>query len=306
MPATSTPVVNEALAYILVFSLLLFFAIVFLMVYFVVRYRRTRSPEASKISGSVPLEVLWIVLPTLIVLTMFVYGLTGFTFLRTVPAGSFKVGVLARQWSWQFQYENGVKSRDLVVPAGRPVALELTSQDVIHSFFVPAFRVKVDCVPGMKTKTWFNATRTGSYDIMCGEYCGTLHSRMLANLVVAPPEEFDKWYAGRQANIPGVSSRAEVAEGLRLLEEKGCLGCHSLDGSVLAGPSLKGLYGSTIEVFTAGQRRKVLVDEKYIETSLVDPHRDVAVGYKDIMQSAKGKLSDQEMDVIISYIKELR
>ncbi len=191
--ATSTPIVNEALAYILVFSFLLFFAIVFLMLYFVVRYRRSRNPVPSKISGNLPLEILWIVLPTIIVLTMFVYGLTGFTFLRTVPADAMKITVISRQWSWLFQYENGMKSRDLIVPVGRSVDLELTSQDVIHSFFVPEFRIKQDCVPGMRTRTWFKATQTGTYDILCAEYCGTLHSSMLAKLIVAPQDQFDKY-----------------------------------------------------------------------------------------------------------------
>ncbi len=201
--ATSTTVVNEALAYILVFSFLLFFAIVFVMIYFTVRYRRSRNPEPSGISGNLPLEILWVVLPTIIVLTMFVYGLTGFTFLRTVPADSFKVTVVSRQWSWLFEYDNGVKSRDLVVPVGKNVALNLTSEDVIHSFFVPAFRIKEDCVPRVPNKAWFKATRTGSYDILCAEYCGTLHSRMLAKLIVAPQTEFDAWYAARKAETTG-------------------------------------------------------------------------------------------------------
>ncbi len=303
--ATSTPVVNEALAYILVFSILLFFAIVFLMLYFVFRYRRSRNPNPRPISGNLPLEILWIVLPTIVVMTMFVYGLTGFTFLRTVPADSFKVNVIARQWSWLFEYENGLKSRDLVVPVGRPVVAEITSQDVVHSFFVPAFRVKEDAVPGMKTRAWFKATQTGTYDIMCSEYCGTLHSSMLAKLIVAPQDQFDKWYAGQRAEIPGVS-QTEVASGQRILQEKGCLGCHTLDGSASAGPTLKGLYGSQVRVMTGGAKRTVTAEEAYIRTSILDPGADIVVGFQNIMPSGKGLLTGQDIDAVVQFLKGLK
>jgi cytochrome c oxidase subunit 2 len=303
--ATSTPIVNEALAYILVFSFLLFFAIVFLMVYFVVRYRRSRNPVPSPISGNLPLEILWIVLPTVIVLTMFVYGLTGFTFLRSVPADSLKITVISRQWSWLFQYENGVKSRDLVVPAGKSVDLELSSQDVIHSFFVPAFRIKQDCVPGMRTRTWFKALQTGTYDILCAEYCGTLHSSMLAKLVVVPQAQFDTWYAGQGAKLPGASP-TPVAAGQQILEQKGCLGCHTLDGSAGAGPTLKGLFDSQVQVVSAGTKRTITADKDYCRKSILDPGADIVLGYSNIMPSGKGQLSEEEIGEVIEFMQSLR
>jgi cytochrome c oxidase subunit II len=303
--ATSTPIVNEALAYILVFSFLLFFAIVFLMVYFVVRYRRTRSPVASPISGNLALEVLWIVLPTLLVLTMFYYGLTGFTFLRTVPEGSFKVTAVARQWSWLFQYENGKTSKDLVVPVGKPVDVTLTSQDVIHSFFIPAFRVKEDCVPGMKTRAWFKTTQAGSWDIMCAEYCGLLHSRMLSRVLAVPQGDFDKWYAGESSEVTGSAGKV-LTEGEKVLQDKGCLGCHSLDGSIGAGPTFKGLYGSAVEVVTAGRQRAVTADAAYIESAISEPGKDIASGFPNVMPTYKATVNAPEMHEIIEFLKTLK
>jgi cytochrome c oxidase subunit 2 len=177
-------------------SVFLFLLIVFFMVFFLIRYRRSRNPHPGEFSGNRLMETLWVVVPTILVLTMFVYGLTGFTFLRRAPADSFHIKVISKQWSWIFEYDTGKRSAQLVVPVGRNVRVELVSQDVIHSFFVPAFRIKQDTVPGMTTYAWFNATQTGTYVILCAEYCGVAHSLMRAKLVVMTPELFDAWYGG--------------------------------------------------------------------------------------------------------------
>jgi cytochrome c oxidase subunit 2 len=193
--AVSTGVVDNIFIYIVTIAFLLFGFIVFLMIYYVVRYRRSRNPRPADISGNAALEITWIGVSTLLVLTMFFYGLTGFRFLRNPPQNALEIGVVARQWSWEFDYPNGKTSTRLIVPAGEPVRLRLTSKDVIHSFFVPAFRVKQDAVPGLTTQAWFNAGVPGTYDILCAEYCGLLHSHMLTQLVVVPKDQYDQWYA---------------------------------------------------------------------------------------------------------------
>ena len=301
--ATSTFVVDGVFITIVAFGVLLFAAIVFLLVYFVVRYRRSRNPEPAPVGRTGWLEVLWIALPTALVLAMFFYGLTGFTFLRRVPAGAMDVKVTARQWSWLFTYANGRTSPDLVVPVDRDVRLLLGSLDVIHGFFAPALRIKQDAVPGMTTQVWFRAVETGTTDILCTQYCGLRHSAMLARLAVVPQDVFAAWYAGEPVTIAGLVVPASPGE--RLLQEKGCLGCHSVDGSRIDGPTFKGLYGSSVRVQTGGEVRTVVVDEAYCRTSLFDPGADVVVGYPNAMPSEKGRVSDQEFGEILAYLEQL-
>jgi cytochrome c oxidase subunit 2 len=215
MEATTIGAVDESLYYIAAFSFLLFFGIVFLMILFAVRYRSSRNPVPTEIHGNNLLEVLWIVLPTLIALSMFFYGLTGYNFLRQAPAGSLEVAVHSKQWSWSFEYPDGKRSPALVVPAGRDVRLTLTSDDVIHGFYLPGYRIQVDAVPGMKTYAWFKASRAGAFDILCTVYCGTDHSGMLARLYVLPRERYDEWLSrgGRPedaAELSGLSAPEAV------------------------------------------------------------------------------------------------
>ncbi len=203
MEATTIGAVDESLYYIAAFAFLLFFGIVFFLVYFSVRYRAKRNPVPTEIHGNNLLEVLWIVLPTLLALSMFFYGLTGYNFLRHAPAGSFEVAVHSRQWSWSFEYPDGKKSPQLVVPVGRDVRLTIDSDDVIHGFYLPGYRIQVDAVPGMKTYAWFKATRLGAFDILCTVYCGTNHSEMMAKLFVLPQDKYETWLAGGAAPKDG-------------------------------------------------------------------------------------------------------
>jgi cytochrome c oxidase subunit 2 len=302
----TTAVVDRVFIYIAAFAFLLLFAIVFLMVYFLVRYRRSRNPQPADISGNALLEVIWVVVPTLLVLSMFYYGLTGFRFLLRAPADSLHVKVISRQWSWQFIYDNGVQSTDLVAPQGKNVRVELRSEDVIHSFFVPALRIKQDAVPGMKTQAWFQASEAGTFDILCAEYCGQRHSAMLARLIVIPPDQFAKWYAGEPVQIAGLGPSTTEPKGEELLNQKGCLSCHSLDGSPLVGPSFKGLFGKTEQVISKGQRRTITADQNYIRTSILESHADVVVGYQDVMPLEKGALSDQEVEEMAKYLELLK
>lgn len=303
MPVTTTAAVDSTFIYIMVFCFLLFVIIMFLMLYFVVRYRRSRNPNPSDISGNAIVETVWIVASVVLALSMFFYGLTSFKFLRTAPAGSMNVHVTARQWSWLFTYENGKKSTDLVVPQGKNVALDMKSMDVIHGFFIPAYRIKQDVLPTMTTHVWFNAANLGTVDILCSQYCGLQHSKMLSQVFVVPPADFDKWYAGEDVDIPGLTSQLERQEGagVALLRQNGCLDCHSLDGKKLVGPTFKGLSGSMVVVLTGGTRHSVKADEAYIVRSIVDPGADIVEGFSNIMPSGKG-YSDAQLHEMVEAV----
>jgi cytochrome c oxidase subunit 2 len=191
-----TPVqgVDQAFWYILSISVVLLFGITAVMVYFVVRYRRSKNPVAADIRDNYPLEIVWTIIPTLIALSMFYVGWSSYLGLRTVPDDAMEVEVLAQQYSWIFVYDNDKETEnELVVPLGKAVKLNITSLDVLHSFFVPAFRIKVDAVKGMSTYTWFYADELGEYDIECTEYCGVDHSAMVAKLRIVPETEFQSW-----------------------------------------------------------------------------------------------------------------
>lgn len=306
MPVTTTAAVDSTFIYIMVFCFLLFVIIMFLMLYFVVRYRRSRNPNPSDISGNAIVETIWIAASVVLALSMFFYGLTSFKFLRTAPADSMDVKVTARQWSWLFTYENGRKSTDLVVPQGKNVALNMKSVDVIHGFFVPAYRIKADVLPTMTTHVWFKAVDGGAFDILCTQYCGLQHSKMLSQIFVVPASDFDKWYAGQDVDIPGLTSEAEKGEGtgIALMRQFGCLDCHSLDGTKLVGPTFKGLSGRTVEVLTGGKRRSLPVNQAYIISSIVDPGADVVAGFSDIMPPGKGKYSDEQLHEMAEVIVE--
>jgi cytochrome c oxidase subunit II len=297
--------VDTAFIFIMAFAFLLFALIVFLTVYFVVRYRRARSPVAEETRVPAWMEVAWIAAALVLVLLLFFAGLSGFSFLRRPPADSLRVTVTARQWSWLFTYENGHKSSDLVVPQGRPVSLSLVSQDVIHSFFVPAMRVKQDVVPGMTTRAWFRADEPGELDILCAEYCGLEHSKMSARLVVVPEADFARWYAGDETSLPGVASLEKNPTGEKLLRHWGCLDCHSSDGSPGIGPTFKGLYESRVQVTSRGKHFTVVADEAYCRRSILDPGAEVVDGYRDLMPAGKGKLTAEEVEAILTAIEGL-
>jgi cytochrome c oxidase subunit 2 len=206
MLGTTTGAVDNAFIAIIALCILLFALIIFFAIFFVVRYRRSRNPTPSNLHGNWVLELAWITAATVIAVGIFFYGLTGFKFLRALPADSMAVHVTARQWSWLFTYDNGRKSTDLVVPQGRDITLTMETLDVIHGFFIPAYRIKQDIVPGMKNHVWFRAENLGNFDILCTQYCGTEHSKMLATVYVVAPDIFQKWYNGEAVNIPGLTS----------------------------------------------------------------------------------------------------
>jgi len=293
-------VVDNVFLYILIICVILLGLITFLMIYFVIRYRRERHPQPVDIEGSKWLEIAWTVIPTLIVLTMFYYGLTGFEFLKKVPPGAMVVKVISRQWSWLFQYENGTQDTELKVPIGKPVKLLLTSQDVIHGFYAPAFRVKQDAVPGMTNYLWFQPTQVGSFDVMCSQYCGLEHSHMLTKIVVLTEEEFTKWYQGQKERV----AVKGPFPGTKLYQEKGCIGCHSIDGSPRVGPTFKGLFGKSEEVIKAGKKEKVVADEAFIRGYIENPNVAHIEGYPPIMP--KISMTNEELAALVDYLKSLR
>lgn len=297
----SGEVVDKVFFYILAITVFLLSLITFLMVYFVIRYRRKSNPQPADIHENTWLEIIWTVVPTLLVLTMFYYGLTGFNFLKKAPPEAIKIKVIARQWSWLFEYENGVKSTELIVPLRRPVKLSLISEDVIHGFYAPAFRIKQDVVPGMINSLWFQTTELGTFDVFCTQYCGLQHAKMTTKILVLPQDDFGKWY---QKGKEEMKTPMAKQPGAQLLQEKGCMACHSIDGTPRVGPTLQGLLGKTVTVLTEGKERKLLADETYLKRSILEPNADVVKGFPPIMSPQK--MTDDEMNEIINYLRELK
>ena len=287
--------VDKTFLLILGTSLLMLIAVTATMIWFVIRYSRKRNPVPSQIEGSFILEALWTIIPTIMVMIMFFSGWAGFKVMRDIPEDSMVVDVHARKWSWLFEYENGVQSDVLVVPLNRNVKLNLFSSDVIHSFYVPAFRLKEDCVPGYDNVAWFKAIEEGEYNIFCAEYCGDQHSNMITKVKVIEESSFNDWLV-EQDNRP---------IGLDLLTLNGCTACHSLDGSRLVGPSFKGLYGRTENVLTNNVLRQISVDEEYIRKSIVDPMADITEGYPPVMIT-QPNISDEDIEAMIELIKDMK
>jgi len=303
-------VVDKVFIIITSISVFLLLLITFLMIYFVIRYSRKRNPVATDIEGNLLLEITWTIVPTIIVLAMFWYGYVGFEYMRTVPKNAMTVHVTARKWSWLFTYDNGKKEDELRVPLGKPVKLLINSEDVLHSLYIPAYRVKEDAVPGQETHLWFNPDARGSYDLFCAEYCGMGHSAMITKVVVMGQKEFNAWYAGegddKEKETTGNDENHEAARGEKLVKSGGCLGCHTTDGSKRVGPAFKGLYMKKIIVTTEGKDREVTADEAYLLRSILTPGADVVKGFPPLMPSQKGKFSEEEQKEIIEYLKTLK
>jgi cytochrome c oxidase subunit II len=292
---TTTRAVDPVFIFIIGASLILLLGITGTMLWFVFRYRRSRAPEpTSQADGNAWLETVWIVLPTVLVMVMFYYGWAGYLTLREVPKDHLSVTATARQWSWSFTYANGKTSPKLYVPVGKPVLVNLVSLDVLHGFYLPAFRVKRDVVPNMKNHVWFVADKPGSYDLFCSVYCGTGHSAMITTVEALPPAKFAAWLQQ--------GGKAEHA-GKELLEKHGCLGCHSLDGSRKVGPTLKGVWGRQVTVVTNGKERTLTVDEAYLRRSILDPQADIVKGFPPVMPSFAGQISDEDVGQIIGFLR---
>jgi cytochrome c oxidase subunit 2 len=287
-----------------------------LMLYFVFRYSRKRHPQAEEVKENTPLEIIWTVIPTILVLAMFYIGWKGFVYMRTAPPDAMVVHVTARQWSWTFDYPNGKETNVLNVPVRKPIKLLITSADVLHSLFIPAYHIKEDAVPGRETHLWFLPDQLGSYDLFCTEYCGIGHSNMITKVEVMTQKDFDAWYSGKKEREAQESHRAagprtketgeEAHEGAELLQSKGCVACHTTDGSPRVGPTFKGIYGHRTTVVTSGKEREITVDDDYLRRSMLDPNADIVKGFPPVMPSQKGQLTNKQIEAIIDYLKTLR
>ena len=298
--------------YIFGLSVVFLVCITAVMIYFVVRYSKKRNPVAAQIDGHVGLEVVWTVVPLLLFLSIFYYGWTNYEYMSQAPRDAMAVKATARQWSWSFEYPNGKQTKVLFAPIGKPMKMEVRSVDVVHGFFIPSFRIKIDAVPARTNTTWFQATKVGSYDIECTVICGVDHSLMLSKVIVVPEEEFKAWYfGGEDAPEPGKALRAAEAHpdlkgmpfGLAVLTAKGCLACHSVDGKPKVGPTLKALYGKQEEILMAGAMKTVTVDDAYLRRAITNPLDQVVRGYPPAMPQTP--LTQQELDEVVNYIKGL-
>ncbi len=284
--------------FILAISVFFFILIVVVMVIFVLKYRRREGQTAEPSpSHNTALEVTWTAIPVVLVVVIFFFGFKGFLDMATPPANAYEVLVEGQKWNWTFTYPNGYSDSNLHVPVDRPVQLVMSSADVIHSLYVPAFRIKMDVLPGRYTKAWFEATEPGEYDLFCAEYCGTSHSDMLAHVIVHPVGEFETWLE-KASNF--LETMTPVDAGRKLFQMRGCTQCHSMDGSPKTGPTLLGVFGRT-EALVGGA--SVVVDENYIRESILEPNAKVVAGYEPVMPTYQGRLKDAEIMAIIEYLK---
>lgn len=296
--------VDTAFVVILGISLFFLVGITAVMIWFVIRYNRKRNPKPKDVKDNTKLEIIWTVIPTILVLVMFWYGWIGYTPMRNIPPGALTIKATGRMWSWDFEYENGKRSEILVVPQGKPVKLELYSPDVLHSLYIPAFRIKEDVVPGINNVMWFQSDKLGEYDIFCAEYCGVRHAYMLSKVVVKPEAEYIEWYNSQ----PDSTDVELVSVGFQVLQRNACFSCHSRDGSKLVGPSFKNLWMAPRTVRDEkGKKRDIVADEDYIRSSIYDPNKEIVEGYnKGLMISYKETINEEEMKEVINYLRELK
>ncbi len=298
-PQSFSPVQQVDFALLLVFSFagVVVLALTLITLWFIYRFRHEKNPEPTDIQGNTRLEIAWTLVPFLLVMGLFYFGWTGYKALRTVPDNALPVQVTAKMFSWTFTYQNGKHSSELVVPTDRPVLLKIRSADVIHSFFAPAFRVKMDAVPGMENYTWFKAERDGEYEIYCAEYCGTGHSVMLSKIKTMPEKDFAAWLDTKEP-LKGADA------GHALMEAQGCFSCHNMNGDNSMAPALPGLYGSTLTITVDGKEKQVVADERYLKESIINPGWRTIKGYDNTMPPYSD-LTPEELLQILQYLKSI-
>jgi len=297
------------LAFMIILGVAIFFlvSLTIVMLVFIRKYRKDRHPEAIQNEGSAKLEIAWTLIPLGLVLVMFYFGWMGWRPMKNPPEEAMRVKAIARMWNFRFEYENGKITDSLYVPINEPVILDLVALDVLHSLYIPAFRVKEDMVPGQEKVMWFIPGTEGDFDLFCTEYCGLEHSYMFTGVKVMPREDFEEWLADTTVAAPVAESGMSLAEqGFQVLRRNGCNACHSSDGSKLVGPSYLGGWGGTRTVITDGEERQVEIDSAYIVRSIYDPNADVVEGFNEgLMLSYEGMVKLEEIDLIIEYLKDL-
>lgn len=288
-------------------SIFFLVGITIVMLYFVYKYHKKRRPKSEHIEGNVLLEIIWTVIPLILVGVMFVYGWTNWKEMKSPPKDAFTIKSTARMWSWTFEYPNGKITDTLYVAQHQPVKVNVTSADVIHSLYIPAFRLKQDMVQGSTNFVWFVSEKTGVYNLFCAEYCGLRHSYMTTAVVVMPKKEFDNWYTDTATVIAAPGKDKAASAGQQLVLKNGCIACHSIDGSQIVGPSFKGLYGKQHTVVVNGNEQQITVDDDYIYESLMDPNAKITKGFQPgLMQPYKGLITKDEAKQIADYIKSLK
>lgn len=295
--STFAPEVDHLLYFLVAvtvfFSLLIFFAIF----YFAIKYRRrshTDLPEAGHTGYA--LEILWSVIPFGLTMVMFTWGASVFFDMARPPADAIQIYAVGKQWMWKLEHMEGQREiNELHIPVDRAVRLTMTSEDVIHSFFVPAFRAKQDVVPGKYSTVWFKATKPGKYHLFCAEYCGTNHSAMIGWVYVMEPQDYENWLSG------GAATRTLAENGKKLFEDLACSNCHKEDGSGRC-PPLPGVFGSTVKLAGGGT---VKADEAYVRESILNPMAKVVAGYEPVMPTFQGIVTEDQVLQLIEYVRSL-
>src|SRR5215510_9347668 len=271
------------------------------VVYFVVKYRRQSEDEIpEQIEGNMPLEIFWSVVPLGIVIVIFFWGTLLFFEIETPPAEALNYYVVGKQWMWKVEHPSGKREiNELHIPIGQPIKLTMTSEDVIHSFYIPGFRTKMDVVPGRYTTSWFEPTKPGEYHIFCAEYCGLNHSLMIGRVVVMEPTQYEQWLRTGNVTTAASNEPPEVA-GARLFQEQRCVTCHQTNG--MLGPKLDGVFGHEVKL-QSGQT--LVADETYVRESILNPMAKIVAGYQPIMPTFQGQLNEEALLQLIAYIKSL-
>jgi cytochrome c oxidase subunit II len=294
--------VDLLFAYELAIVLFFTFAVCLLFIVLAIRYRRgTRVDRSNPLTSSRTLEAIWIGVPLALVLSMFVWATILFFEMYTPPGDAYRIYVVGKQWMWKLQHPEGKKEiNELHVPLGRPVKLRMTSQDVIHSFYIPAFRIKQDVLPGRYTELWFEPTRVGDYHLFCAEYCGTYHSGMRGTVHVMDPADYERWLS-RSAVSPSMAKEGEA-----LFVRHYCAGCHRGSQMVQA-PRLEGVYGRPVPIMDPKSKEVsfVTADDRYIRDSILLPKSQVVAGYEPVMPSFEGQIGEEDLLKIIEYIKSI-
>ena len=305
-PVSASDLSGEVdLLFILWSAISVFFTILIagLILYFMVRYRRRHPEEVGENErAAMWLEIGWSVVPLVIMLAMFAWGTRVFFRLYRPPKDAVEFTAIGRQWMWKIQHPGGQREiNTLHMPVNQPIRMTLASEDVIHSFYIPAFRVKQDVVPGRFTSLWFKATKPGTYHLFCTEYCGTEHSLMIGSVIVMEPQEYESWLAG------GATGKSMVASGAELFQSLACITCHRAGnvgdtGRVARGPALEGLYNRQVKL---ADGRTVIADDNYLRESILTPAAKLVAGWEPVMPTFQGQVSEEQLTVLLAYIRSL-
>ncbi|MEK6282340.1 MAG: cytochrome c oxidase subunit II [Acidobacteriota bacterium] len=300
-PSASTVSGKVDALYFYLSGVTLFFTLLIsgVLIFFVIKYRRRTPFEIPRpIAGSHMLETLWSVVPFIIAMSMFAWGAQVYFQMYRPPKNAIEIYVVGKQWMWKIQHSTGQREiNELHVPAGRKIKLIMTSEDVIHDFFIPAFRIKADVLPGRYTTQWFEATKPGTYHLFCAEFCGMNHSGMIGSIVVMQPTQFDDWLSGNSGQ------QSPAVAGQQLYESLGCVSCHGAQGEGGRGPALAGLFGRQVFLING---QTVIADEAYVRESIENPGAKLVNGFGPIMPTFQGQVTPDQLIQIMAFIKSLR